>query len=220
MDEFEKRERAVPGTGPSIDESLAALRQWVRPRRKPIHPCELCGVELMAEHEHVLDIEQHRLSCACTACAILFSGGNARHKRVPRRADVLRDFQISDAGWESLLIPIGLAFFYRSSSSGRPVAMYPSPAGATESLLELTAWQDLVAENPLLGELEPDVEALLVNRVAAAREYYRVSIDRCYELVGLIRLNWRGLSGGSEVWQKIGGFFDDLKNATRSGTHV
>ena len=133
---------------------------------------------------------------------------------------MLRDFQLDDAAWDSLLIPIGLAFFYHSTAAGRPVAIYPSPAGPTESLLELTSWQELAAQNPTLGQLAPDVEALLVNRVGAAREYYWVSIDRCYELVGLIRLHWRGLSGGSEVWQKIGGFFDDLKQASGSGTHV
>jgi hypothetical protein len=42
-------------------------------------------------------------------------------------------------------------------------------------------------------------------------EYYIVPIDQCFKLVGLIRSNWRGFSGGTEVWQKIGGFFADLK---------
>jgi hypothetical protein len=91
------------------------------------------------------------------------------------------------------------------------VALYPSPAGATESLLDLGAWADLVRDNPVLAELEPDVEALLVNRVSATHEYYRVPIDKCYELVGLIRTNWRGLSGGTEAWQAIGQFFAELK---------
>jgi len=59
--------------------------------------------------------------------------------------------------------------------------------------------------------MEPDVEALLVNRLKGAREYYLTPIDKCYELVGLIRANWRGLSGGSEVWKEIAYFFDRLK---------
>jgi len=29
--------------------------------------------------------------------------------------------------------------------------------------------------------------------------------------VGLIRLQWRGLSGGTEVWQAIGNFFTALR---------
>lgn len=94
-------------------------------------------------------------------------------------------------------------------------AMYPSPAGATESLLPLTAWSTLVADNPVLGQLESDVEALLVNRVGESREYFLAPIDACYELVGLIRMHWRGLSGGEAVWQEISRFFSRLKAQAR-----
>jgi hypothetical protein len=64
--------------------------------------------------------------------------------------------------------------------------------------------------------MEPDVEALLVNRVGSARgytsaEYYLVPVDECYKLVGLIRAHWRGLSGGAEVWEEIAVFFNGLK---------
>ena len=41
--------------------------------------------------------------------------------------------------------------------------------GPTESLLELDAWQALEAANPVLAQMEPDVEALLVNRARGAR---------------------------------------------------
>ena len=46
-------------------------------------------------------------------------------------------------------------------------AVYPSPAGATESLLPLETWDQIVAENPDLQSMEADVEALLVNRLGA-----------------------------------------------------
>lgn len=95
-------------------------------------------------------------------------------------------------------------------------AFYPSPAGAVESLLSLDSWNDIVEENPALHELESDVEALLVNRVeysrgAAAADYFIAPMDECYKLVGLIRAGWRGLSGGTEVWQDIHRFFQDLR---------
>ena len=139
-----------------------------------------------------------------------------KYKRVPRRVLVLADFHLSDGQWESLMVPISMAFFFRSTPDARVVAFYPSPAGATESLLPLETWTDIEDANPVLQELESDVEALLVNRVGYARgfaapEYYVLPIDECYKLVGLIRSNWRGLSGGTEVWQRIGGFFDGLK---------
>ena len=92
-------------------------------------------------------------------------------------------------------------------------ATYPSPAGATESLLPLDSWQTLASNNPLLTRITPDVEALLVNRVDRRREYYIVPIDLCFELVGLIRLHWRGLSGGDSVWKEIADFFNRLKKA-------
>jgi hypothetical protein len=103
-----------------------------------------------------------------------------------------------------------------SSRDNRVLALYPSPAGSTESLLSLEAWWEIVQENPVLSEMESDVEALLVNRLDREGEYYLAPIDQCYQLVGLIRSNWRGLSGGTEVWEKIRGFFDELKEGSRA----
>jgi hypothetical protein len=110
-----------------------------------------------------------------------------------------------------------MAFFFRSSLEGRVIVLYPSPAGAVESLLPLDAWSEIEAGYPALSRLRPDIEALLVNRVGHARgltdaEYYIAPIDECYRLVGLIRANWKGLSGGSEVWAEIGRFFSDLRS--------
>jgi len=117
------------------------------------------------------------------------------------------------------MIPINMAFFFHSVPAGKVVALYPSPAGPTESLLMFESWEEIVAENAILKEMEPDVEALLVNRIkrmGGAREqteaeYYVAPIDECYKLTGLIRAHWRGLSGGAEVWEKIEGFFAGLK---------
>jgi hypothetical protein len=198
-------------------QAFETLRQFARkPERRAEH-CELCSVALHTEHPHLIELAQRRLVCTCDACAMLFSGrSGGKYKRVPRDVRLLADFQITDAEWDGLLIPINLAFFSPSSLDGRVSALYPSPAGATESLLPLEAWNTIVQANPALSHLEPDVEALLVNRVGQARgaspaEYYIVPIDECYKLVGLIRIHWRGLSGGTEVWQEIGSFFSDLR---------
>jgi Family of unknown function (DUF5947) len=200
----------TPITPTSIN-PLTALRQFARPR-PPAERCDLCGSTLAPEHEHLVEPSSRQLHCACSACAILFGDREgARFRRVPRRVEALVDFQITDAQWESLHLPISLAFFFRSTPAGRVVAFYPSPAGSMESLLSLESWQELEAENPILRELEADVEAMLVNRVGQARAYFRVPIDECYKLVGLLRTHWRGLSGGSEVWDGIRGFFDQLR---------
>ena len=134
-----------------------------------------------------------------------------------RRARLLDNFRITDGQWENLLIPIGMAFFFQSSMEGRTVTLYPSPAGAVEPLLPLDAWTEIVQQNLVLRELQPDIEALLMNRVGhthelSQTEYFIAPIDECYRLVGLIRANWKGLSGGSEVWTEIDRFFSDLRS--------
>jgi uncharacterized protein (DUF2342 family) len=82
-------------------------------------------------------------------------------------------------------------------------------------MLSLEGWDQLVADNPVLGALEPDVEALLINRTSGARDHFIAPIDRCFELVGLIRISWRGLSGGQEVWERIDTYFKDLRSSAR-----
>ena len=194
---------------------LAFLRRFARPT--PVRErCELCSAALADEHEHLVEPAAHRLLCACTPCAILFGHrGGSKFCRVPRRTDHLTDLRLSDVQWEGFGLPIGLAFFRHSTPAGRLVTVYPSPAGGTESLLPLDAWAELVDENPGLRDLEPDVEALLVNRVGAARDHFRVGIDQCYRLIGIIRTRWQGFSGGTAVWDEIGQFFDNLKRRAR-----
>ena len=196
--------------------ALASLRRYLRPRAERRDRCELCSAELADDHSHLVELSSRRLCCACEPCAILFSNpATPKYRRVPRRVDFLADFRLTDVQWEALNLPINLAFFLHSSPAGRVVALYPSPAGATEALPPPDAWEALVEDNPCLRGLEPDVEALLVNRLGASPEHYRVGVDKCYELVGLVRTHWRGLSGGTGVWQEIARFFEGLKG--RSG---
>ncbi len=191
--------------------SFPALKSFIRPR-KVVERCDLCSIELAPEHQHLIEPKSRQISCACDACAILFSNQtDLRFSRIPRRATYFPDFKMSDLQWNSLMLPIQLAFFFKSSPEDRIIALYPSPAGAMESLLTLEAWDEIERENQFLQKMSPDVEALLVNRVKEKREYFIVPIDECYKLVGLIRAKWTGLSGGAEVWQEINQFFDNLK---------
>lgn len=192
------------------------LRQFARRERRPLERCELCSLELGADHPHLIELAQRRLICTCEACAILFSGQGVKFKRVPRRVASLSNFTLSDAEWDGLMVPINMAFFFKNSLENRVIAMYPSPAGAMESLLALESWNDIMDRNPVMKAMESDVEALLVNRLGYSRghsapEYYLLPIDECYRLVGLIRMHWKGLSGGTEVWQELGQFFSSLK---------
>jgi hypothetical protein len=182
--------------------------------REAEEQCELCSEAIAPLHRHLLDLHSRRLLCACRACSILFdspAAGSGHYRLVPAECRYLEGFELDDALWQSLRIPVDMAFFFESSAADRVAAFYPSPVGATESLLELPAWEELASRNPILRELAPDVEALLVNRARGAREHWVVPVDRCYELVGLIRSGWKGFGGGHEVWEQIGEFFDRLR---------
>jgi hypothetical protein len=193
----------------------AALRRFAE-RRPPIERCDLCSAELASDHEHLIESATRQLHCVCQACAILFGHQSSqKYRRVPHRAEELCDFRLTDAEWSGLGIPIGLAFFVTSSETAQVIAIYPSPGGPIESLLRLDSWDDLVHNNPVLGEFEPDVEALLVNRIGDVRSCFRAPIDECYKLVGLMRRHWHGFSGGDEVWNQVGQFFATLRE--RSG---
>ena len=120
-------------------------------------------------------------------------------------------FSLDDWEWDALMLPINLAFFFHSSAVGRIVAAYPGAGGIMESSLEIAGWDAVIERNPELRQMAPDVEALLVNRIARPPAYYLVPIDRCFHLAGLMRKHWRGLSGGDEVWREIDGFFAGLR---------
>ena len=189
---------------------FATLRRLARPQETP-RRCDLCSKALPPGHRHLLEMSNRQVACSCEHCAMRFQavvGG--RFKLIPRHARALSDFRMTDAQWESLALPINLAFFFHNSSAGKMTAHYPRPAGATESLLPLTAWKSLLADNPVLAQMEPDVEALLINRMGTGHKYYLAPMDLCYELVGVIRLHWRGLSGGESVWEQLEAFFARL----------
>ena len=158
-----------------------------------------------------MNLEDRRILCTCRPCTLLFThagagsdgtrtatrrcGGSAR---CPSATATTRTSRCPTRDWDELAIPVRMAFFFRNSGMGRTVAFYPSPAGATESELPLDAWVRVLAANPAVADAEPDVEALLVDRGSGA---YLVPIDACYELVGLVRLHWKGFDGGEEAWE-------------------
>jgi hypothetical protein len=196
---------------------FSTLRRFAVARGDTVRErCELCSIGLAPEHRHLLEVATHKIVCACDPCALRFENVvEGRFKLIPRDVRSLPDFHLTDGQWDSLALPIELAFLVYSTPAKKMLALYPSPAGATESLLPLSAWDALVADNPVLGRMEPDVEALLVNRVGERRLYYLAPIDVCFELVGLMRIHWRGLSGGEAVWREIDAFFARLEARAR-----
>ncbi|HEX2229069.1 MAG TPA: DUF5947 family protein [Candidatus Binatia bacterium] len=181
--------------------------------------CELCGSGIADVHRHIAEIQSRKLLCACRACSFLFeghSGPGSKYRTVPQR---YLDFpeSITAAQWDELQIPIGVAFFFFNSSLNRPVACYPGPAGATESLLPLESWNSILRAHPVLESLVADVEVLLVDyrRERKCPRCYIVPVDACYELVARLRCHWQGFDGGDRARREMDAFFDELRSRSK-----
>jgi hypothetical protein len=182
--------------------------------------CELCVTPIPDEHGHMVDLEARNLMCVCRGCYLLFvaEGAGGQHFRsVPDRYLAFPDLTLSPQQWDSLQIPVSVAFFFLNSTLGRVAAFYPGPAGATESELPIETWDQIVGTNVDLATLQPDVEAFLVRAKPhrSGVECFIVPIDACYELVGHLRRLWRGFDGGQEANAKIDAFFDDVRTRAR-----
>ena len=173
------------------------------------------------------------------ACYLLFTHegtAGGRYRAVPEHVyhDPVRP--LTDADWNELQVPVGMAFFFHNSALDRVVAGYPSPGGATECELDLAGWDRLAAAHPLLATLAPDVEAIFVNRVGPGGndppqtppalggmpspqtplappkyEVFLIPIDECYSLVGELRMKWQGFDGGAEARAALAVFLDGLR---------
>jgi uncharacterized protein DUF5947 len=192
---------------------VSALRQMTGARPAPAaEHCDLCRGVIPDDHRHLLNLEERQIVCVCESCWAI-RAGDPEMRPVGSRTLWLEGFDLPDDVWADFRIPIGLAFFMESSATGGVVALYPSPAGATESELALESWDRLVALNPVLEQLEPDGEALIVNRTSDPPAFAIAPIDRCYMLVGLVKASWQGISGGPGVGEAIERFFHELRAA-------
>jgi Family of unknown function (DUF5947) len=172
--------------------------------------CDICGVTIPPDHRHLLHLVERRIVCSCEACWAMRSG-EGDYRPTGSRTVWLPDLNVPDELWASFQIPIGLAFFMRSTVTGCVVAMYPSPAGATESELHFDAWARMCELNPVLADMESDIEGLIVNRLSEPAVYAIAPIDRCYALTGAIKATWEGISGGTGVNHAVTRFFDELR---------
>lgn len=233
----EGREATVSG--------VSALRRFAAPAssnssKEAVERCELCGEQLVHEHPHLVDLRERSIICSCTACGLLFDRPGARYRKVPDRVLTDPDSPLSEAEWAELRIPVSIAFFFANSDLDRVVASYPSSAGVTECELDISSWDRLATEHPLLATPEKDVEALLVvsgrapgaaadagdagdgpdadigkGLVGEGIETFLVPIDVCYSLAGALRMEWHGFDGGPEVRKILTDLLTDLRRRAR-----
>ena len=210
----------VPGRGRRMSTTRPARRPAPHPREPAHDAAAAAGRAVRAVRRAdpgraraISSTSSSAASCARAAGAeLLFTprrcgrgplqGGARPVPRVPRAPAVARPVgRAAD--------PRGRGVLLRNSTLDRVCAFYPSPAGATESLLPLDTWDELVGAHPELADARARRRGVPRARRPAttAGECFLVPIDACYELVGQLRRLWRGFDGGSEARDALDAFF-------------
>ena len=184
----------------SADRALRPLRQGARPRppppappRRPPHPLHLRELPRAARRRPGAAPDRARGRCGSTTSTSPTRPGRRSGSRSGSRSSSTR-------------APAAGSSPSTRARPGRPSRSSRSRPGAT-----------CARDNPVLMGLEPDAEALIVNRIAEPPEHAIAPIDECYRLVGMIKLEWDGISGGAGVERAIRAFFAELRErASRS----
>ena len=157
-----RRRRAVAAT-------LRRLTSPRRPeRRRETSAATSAAPSSRSDHRHLLHLEERRILCACEPCVAMRSG-DGPYRPTGSRLLWLEGFELPEELWARLRIPIGLAFFMRSSSVGRVVGLYPSPAGRDRMRARARGLGGPLRRQPGCSTaLDEDVEGLIVNRIRRA----------------------------------------------------
>jgi Family of unknown function (DUF5947) len=190
--------------------ALRALRRFTEDSGDAsLERCQRCMGTLSADHAHRLMAVRRQLECLCDKCAFEMPH-ESPWQVVAHKVERLPGFVMTAVEWDSLGLPVRLAFFVRRPDGDGARAFFPSAAGATEASLDADRWRELRDKSPRLSKMEPNVEALLVHHAAGRQLAFLVSIDVCYALVGTLRTHWRGFAGGPEAWQALDAFMSKL----------
>jgi hypothetical protein len=198
-----------------VSAPATGLRRFLAAAPPRAERCELCGEPLADEHRHLVDVERRALACACPPCALLLDrdgAGHGRFKAVPQRYLTDSRAGLGDALWAALGIPVGIAFLLRHAATDRLLAVYPGPAGPTESDPGPDGWQTLTEATGLAELLRPDTEALLLVRTDGDRLCALVPVDAAYALVGRLRQHWHGIDGGPQARARLAEFLADIRS--------
>ncbi len=148
----------------------------------------MCGEPIAEPHSHVASLSERRLLCTCRACYLLFTAQGAGAPAAARCAGAGRAGQRlhlhpgavgrpGDSGRSRVPVPAERRRRTsrprrRSSPATRARPARPSPSSTS------SAWADIVADNPTLADVEPDVEAVLVRRNGERRLHLPRRADR------------------------------------------
>ena len=205
---------ARPRTARAAARRCSACRPAVQPSA-PAQPsaekCELCATEVPAEHGHVADLE--RCDPGVHVPGLLPAVHPARARaaaatgRCPTGTWPIPAAALGAAEWDALQIPVGLAFFLPQLDLGPGRRLLSEPGrGHRVRARPGRVGSGWPRSTRCSARRTPDVEAALICRTDSGVEYFLVPIDVCYELVGRMRLHWRGFDGGAEARASIADF--------------
>ena len=212
----ERRQR-LGGDRAKMISSLRGLSRPPSPRRHGDGPdvevCELCGTELPQNHRHLLQLTERRILCACATC---WASALGRPRAAPDRA-------AASSGSRTSSCPRSCGRSCRSRSGSpsscaraSPTRWSPctrAPRAPPSPSSTCPPGRSSSELNPILTGIEPDAEALVVNRIADPHEFVIAPIDECYGLVGAIKVSWEGISGGPALEREVPAFFDEMRSA-------
>ena len=145
--------------GGGADRGAAAPEVEVEEQDADAERCDLCGITLPGRPPPPAP-PRRAPDRVCVRELLDVRSGDPEYRPAGNRTVWLPDLDVPDDLWASFQIPIGLAFFMDSTVTSCVVALYPSPAGATESELHFESWRRMRDLNPVLDGLEPDIEGL------------------------------------------------------------
>ena len=172
------------------------------------------------EHQHVVDLESRSLMCTCRPCYLLFTDEQAelRYRAVPDRYLSFPGFVLGQARLGRAADPgrAGVPVPQHGAGPGRRVLPEPGRRHRVRAAAGGVG-PHRGGQPRRCALLLPDVEALLVRgdrpRADADFSCHLVPIDACYELVGRMRMTWRGFDGGQEARAAIDEFFAMVERA-------
>ena len=99
------------------------------PAAAPAERCELCRTTIPENHRHLLHLVERRIVCVCPTCWSLRSG-DPEFRPTGARTLFLEDLVVPEDVWARFSIPIGLAFFMRSTTVEPGRGDVPQPGRA------------------------------------------------------------------------------------------
>ena len=146
--------------------------------------CRFCSSALDSPPNPLFEVATQRVLFACNPCASRFekrSGGP--FKLIPRSTRQIEDFRMPEVPWQTYDLPGNVTFVFYCTAAAKLLSVCKVAAGTVDLTVPREVWKAIIEANPVLEEMRPDVEGLLIIHTGDSREYFIAPIDVCYNLI-------------------------------------